>query len=312
MRMAFKLAPRAWLHNLLTYPRFLGTIKPELMKGAVDELPLRLGIYQRSWWPKQLVRPVAKKILAISPHPDDESIGCGGLLLSHAGYSEIRIVSVYNGDGGGALAEGQWRDDPIYKARLASVRSGELDKVAAMVEASEVIRFRISDCDGVPGGSEIVALRRILEDFAPEVVLLPWFLDNHPHHKVTNRIFAEAAKGLDLMVLAYEIWAMLSPNAIFDITDVLGRKREMIAMHASQIRTVDYVQYAEGLARTRAFHYPVRGNRSGAVEAYLALPCADYCDLARRASEGSPGPGSAVRQPALADIVAGRQHRLRA
>jgi N-acetylglucosamine malate deacetylase 1 len=284
VRTAFRLTPRAWLDALLTYPRFLGTIKPELMKSAARELAPRLAVFHRSWWPKQLVPPLAKKILAISPHPDDESIGCGGLLLSHVDQSEIRIVNVYNGDSGGALGEEAWRDDPDYRTRLANVRRRELDGVAAMLRA-EVIRFGISDSVGVPGASEIAALRRLLESFAPDIVVLPWFLDNHPHHRITNRIFVEAAKGLDLMVLAYEIWGLLSPNAFFDITDVLNRKREMIAIHASQLCTVDYVQYAEALARTRAFHYRVRDNRSGAVEAYLALPCADYCDLARLASE---------------------------
>jgi LmbE family N-acetylglucosaminyl deacetylase len=254
------------------------------MNGPARELAPRLAIYHGSWWPKQLVPPLAKKILAISPHPDDESIGCGGLLLSHVGYSEIRILNVYNGDGGGVLGEGPWRDDPGYRTRLAEVRRRELDGVAAMLRA-DVIRFGISDCIGVPGASEIAVLRRILKNFAPDIVVLPWFLDNHPHHRITNHIFIEAATGLNLMVLAYEIWGLLSPNAFFDVTDVLDRKRQMIAIHASQIRTVDYVQYAEALARMRAFHHPVRDNRSGAVEAYLALPCADYCDLARLASE---------------------------
>jgi N-acetylglucosamine malate deacetylase 1 len=282
VQTAFKFTPRAWLDALLTYPRFLGMIKPELMKSAARELAPRLAVHHGSWWPKQLVPPLAKKILTISPHPDDESIGCGGLLLSHVDHSEIRIVSVYNGDGGGALVEEAWRDDPHYRTRLANVRHKELDEVAAMLRA-EVIRFGVSDCTGAPGANEIAALRRMLENFAPNIVVLPWFLDNHSHHRVTNRIFVEAAKGLDLMVLAYEIWGLLSPNAFFDITDVLDRKCEMIAMHASQNRTVDYVRYAEALARTRAFHYPVRDNRSGAVEAYIALPCADYCDLARLA-----------------------------
>lgn len=34
--------------------------------------------------------------------------------------------------------------------------------------------------------------------------------------------------------------------------------------YASQLRTVDYVGYAVGLARTRAFHHPVRELRDAA------------------------------------------------
>jgi N-acetylglucosamine malate deacetylase 1 len=289
VKKRFGTHPKAWLHALLTYPRFLGTIKPTLMGEAACELAPRLAIHHGSWWSKQLFPPVAKKILAISPHPDDESIGCGGLLLSHVGYSEIRIVNVYNGDGGGSLAEEPWRNEPEYRARLAEVRRNELNDVATVLQASEVVGFGVSDCMGIPGDKESAALKRIIEDFAPEIVLLPWFLDNHPHHKLTNQIFAAAADGLDLMVLAYEIWGLLGlVNAFIDISDVIDRKRAMIALHASQMRTIDYGQYAESLARMRAFHYPVRDNRSGAVEAYLALPCADYCDLVRMMMVSEP------------------------
>jgi hypothetical protein len=86
------------IDSFLTYPRFLGTIKPELMRSAASELAPRLASWQASVWPKRLEPPLAKRILAISPHPDDEAIGCGGLLLAHANKSEIRIVNVYNGD----------------------------------------------------------------------------------------------------------------------------------------------------------------------------------------------------------------------
>jgi len=278
-----KFHPRSWLDSLLTYPRFIGTIKPELLGHCASELAPRLEMHQAAWWPKRLEFPVARRLLAISPHPDDEAIGCGGILLAHAGKAEICIVNVYNGDGGGALEDGVWHNDPDYKARLVAMRQRELDRVAETLQATQVTRFGISDCNGVPGKTEVVALRRVLREFAPEVVLLPWLLDTHPHHKATNQIFSEAVQDLDVLVLAYEIWGLLSPNAFFDITDLLDRKLQLIALYTSQVRTVDYIGYAEGLARVRAFHHPVRDRRVGAVEAYFALPSRDYCQLTRHA-----------------------------
>jgi N-acetylglucosamine malate deacetylase 1 len=278
-----KFHPRAWVDSLLTYPRFLGTIKPGLVGNSAGELVPRLELHRASWWPKRLESPIAKRILALSPHPDDESIGCGGLLLAHAGKAQIHIVNVYNGDGGGALEEGPWRNDPAYRSRLVDVRARELDQVATMVQASPVTRFGVSDCDGAPGAPEVAALRQILQTFTPEVLLLPWMLDNHPHHRNTNRLLADAAQGLDFLVLGYEIWSLLSPNAFFDISDVQDRKRDMIALHVSQLRTVNYIAYSEALASVRAFHNPVRENRAGAVEAFVALPSCDYCDLVRHA-----------------------------
>ncbi len=275
----FGLHPRAWLDRLLTYPRFLGTIKPQLIGANDDEFAARLAVYQAGWWPKQLKPPFAKRILAISPHPDDEAIGCGGLLLAHAGRAQIRIVTVYNGDGGGTLEEGPWRDDQAYKSRLVDLRSQELDAVAAALGVTSVTRFDVSDCNGQPGQAELAKLRDILLDFKPDLVVLPWMLDRHPHHRRVNEIFAAAATDLDAMVIGYEIWALLVPNAFLDITDHLQRKIEIVALYESQLRTIDYRTYVRGLAQTRAFHYRVRERRLGAVEAYVALPARDYCDL---------------------------------
>ena len=47
----------------------------------------------------------------------------------------------------------------------------------------------------------------------------------------------------------------------------------------SQLRTVDYVSYAEGLARVRAYHAALSPRRAGAAEAFLALPNREYCEL---------------------------------
>jgi N-acetylglucosamine malate deacetylase 1 len=279
--------PRAWIDTLLTYPRFLGTIKPELMASASSQLSPRLDLYSESWWPKRLGLPVGKRILAISPHPDDEAIGCGGLLIAHSTKAEIRIVNVYNGDGGGALEEGPWRDEPSYRERLVRTRARELQAAAKVLGACQVDQLGVSDCDGEPGDAEVEALRTTIDAYMPDVVTLPWYLDNHPHHRKTNEIFAQAARKLDCMILGYEIWSLLRPNAYLDITSSLDRKLEAIALYETQLRTVDYVGFATSLARVRAFHLPVNSRRSGAVEAYIALPCRDYCDLVTRVAKYS-------------------------
>ena len=102
---------------------------------------------------------------------------------------------------------------------------------------------------------------------------------------MTNRLFAEAAKGRSMMVLGYEIWSLLSPNAYLDITPVMPMKQRLVAQYVSQLRTVDYAGYADGLAKVRAFHLPVAQNRTGAVEAFIAMPCPDYCDIVQRLKE---------------------------
>ena len=72
---------------------------------------------------------------------------------------------------------------------------------------------------------------------------------------------------------------MLEPNAVFDVTNVMEEKLALIRNYSSQLRTVDYLQYASGLAQVRGFHAAIRDRRSGSAEAFVALPNKDYCEL---------------------------------
>jgi LmbE family N-acetylglucosaminyl deacetylase len=285
MQTRFPIHPRAWLNSILTYPRFLGTIKPELLRCAASEIEPRLNAYFRTVSPKRLQPPVGQRLLVLSPHPDDESIGCGGLLLLHKGKADIHLVNVFNGDGGGALQEGEWRDEPGYKNSLVETRKQELDRVAAKLGAASVTRFELSDCSGVAGAKEKEALRALIYKVRPDVVLLPWFLDSQPQHQATNLLFAKASAGYDCCVLAFDVWSILPPNSVIDITPVLDEKLDLIREYSSQLRRFDYVSYALGVSRVRAFHHPVNSRRNGAVEGYLALPSGDYCELSSRALE---------------------------
>jgi LmbE family N-acetylglucosaminyl deacetylase len=110
-------------------------------------------------------------------------------------------------------------------------------------------------------------------------VVLPWFLDNHPDHRRANILYAWGCADVEAIVLGYEIWTMLEPNALFDIAPYLPEKLALIQNYRSQLRTVDYIGYAEGLARIRAYHAGFFPRRSGAAEAFLALPNYEYCEM---------------------------------
>src|SRR5882724_75495 len=114
--------PRAFLHGLLTYPRFLGRIKPDLMHGREEEILARLFALNRRWEPARLKVPLGKRLLVLAPHADDETIGPGGLLLAHRGKCEIHIVNLFNGEGGGRLPAPSAGTAADEKAQLIAAR----------------------------------------------------------------------------------------------------------------------------------------------------------------------------------------------
>jgi LmbE family N-acetylglucosaminyl deacetylase len=275
VRRRFGIHPRRWITGQLAYSRYIGYIKPELLRGGEKEYAVRRQLLANAWAPRQLVAPVGRRILALSPHPDDESIGAGGLLFAHRNLAEIHLVSICDGAKGGRL------DYPFQAADMAAARRLELQKTAAVLNATSVHHLDYPD-GKIPIDSEAVTnLRRLVESIAPDTILLPWFLDNHIDHRRTNLLYCRSCAHLEATVLAYEIWSMLEPNGIFDISDNLQDKLDLIGNYRSQIQTVDYQGYAQGLAKVRAYHAAIRAHRDGAAEAFIVLPNREYCELAR-------------------------------
>ena len=190
------------------------------------------------------------RTLVVAPHPDDESLGCGGLLaLLAASEQGARVVFVTDGTR-------SHPNSPSYPPEwLRALREAEAEAaLAALGLAPEAALFlRYPDC-GLPQrgtGSFETALDRVTEivrDWAPETVLLPWRRDPHCDHVDAWALFRAALHRFDtpLRVLEYPVWAWPhadgpeAPRADeanawrVDIRSVLDRKRAAIAAHRSQ------------------------------------------------------------------------------
>src|SRR6185369_17120293 len=68
--------------------------------------PPRLADIPLCALPRPLALEDAKRVLVFAPHPDDESLGCGGTLARLAGHCAIKVVLVTDGSGAGGLPEG--------------------------------------------------------------------------------------------------------------------------------------------------------------------------------------------------------------
>ena len=280
--------PRALFHSLLTYPRFLGRIKPEFLRMREEEVQARLSSLHFCWEPKCLEAPLGRRLLVLAPHPDDETIGVGGTLLAHRGKSEVHIINLFDGSGGGQLAGLAWQDQAEYRAALVRERRRELAEAGKRLGVSSIQHLDLQDGLSQPSRENAEKLRSAIASVDPDVVLLPWFLVRQRDHRVTNILFGWACADLKCMVLGFEGWLLCQPNGIFDITHYLEEKLEIVKLYETQLATVDYLAYTRGLAATRAFLHPIKSRRVGAVEGFFSLPCRDYCDIVM-SFYGAPG-----------------------
>jgi LmbE family N-acetylglucosaminyl deacetylase len=119
---------------------------------------------------------------------------------------------------------------------LVEARRAEFRKTAAALRAASVQLLDYPDGDILCSSKEVE--RSIVRNIHPDVVLLPWFLDEHVDHRRANLLYALACGDIEATVLGYEIWSMLEPNAVFDITKHMNGKLSLIRNYPSQLRTV--------------------------------------------------------------------------
>jgi LmbE family N-acetylglucosaminyl deacetylase/glycosyltransferase involved in cell wall biosynthesis len=217
--------------------------------------------------PYEPARLRGERLLVLAPHPDDEVIGCGGVVAQHLREQRaVRIVIATDGAEGGD----------------AAAREDESRRGIAALGSAEVVFLGLRDRSLASNAEEASALlRQQLADFRPDLVLVPTPVEIHPDHVALSRLFCETIQRDETLfadlavtrVAFYEVSAPLPrPNALVDITDVAEAKYAAIAEHASQLVTHDYIDYARGLNTYRAMTLPGRGtDKAKFAEAYFVI-----------------------------------------
>ena len=142
-------------------------------------------------------------MVLVSPHPDDEVLGCGGLLFRARQLGlEVLLIAVTDG-------EACYPGDPLWTPEhLRATRPSEL--AAAMRElgvAEQCIqRLRIPDGKVAAHESELCA-RLVQLMRAGDRVLVTWRADGHPDHEATARATLAAAERSAASVGEFPVWA---------------------------------------------------------------------------------------------------------
>jgi LmbE family N-acetylglucosaminyl deacetylase len=182
--------------------------------------------------------------LVIAPHPDDEVLGCGGLiaLLRRVG-TPVRVIVV--SDGAASHPGSKAYPPPVLgrlrraesEAGLRWLRVATGDVTFLGLPDGAIPRPDGPDRDGpdaysgdrpaASGGNRAVDLARsaILASSGFETVLLPWRRDPHDDHRATWALFSHALDELRSPArrLEYPIWSRVHPG-----TDDLPRDDEAV------------------------------------------------------------------------------------
>jgi len=193
-------------------------------------------------------------VMAVAPHADDETLGCGGTLLYHRHRGdEIHWVIATT-----ISKEIGYRSDFIKK------RNEEILDVAAKYGFSSVYQSKnlATTLDQVPKKEIVAEFKEIVDRVKPDTIYLPFRYDAHDDHKITYDAFIATVKPFRAPYVknlrVYETrseteignltgFNSFTPNLWIDITKFLDKKIEIMKMYESEIQKNPYPRSEESL-----------------------------------------------------------------
>jgi LmbE family N-acetylglucosaminyl deacetylase len=135
--------------------------------------------------------------LVVSPHPDDETLGAGGLIGTwHRRGHRVTILSLTDGE----AAHVDWPG-------LRRVRRSELDAALACLCGTPVTVIRLQIPDGRVGsyrGRVTAAIRALSTRHT--TLIGPYEADGHPDHDASGAICLATAREVGIALARYPIW----------------------------------------------------------------------------------------------------------
>lgn len=194
-----------------------------------------------------------KNILVISPHPDDEAIGCGGTLRKHIlGGDTVEVIFLTSGEQGG---HGRSLEETV------SVREQEAKAAALIIGINKIEFWR--EQDGLLRSTQdlIAKLQKRISTWRPDLIYVTHAREDHSDHRSAFRMVRRAIKSLSSSVmkpavLMYEVWTPIHQmDHIVDISPYIDVKQMAIQAYESQCAVMKFDDAILGLNRYRGEIY---------------------------------------------------------
>jgi len=200
-----------------------------------------------------------ERVLVLSPHADDEAMGCAGL-LAKLSERDCQIHVLY-------LAVDGFHHYGLDRLTSYEERVREIEAVTDLLGCSYEIAYGdrdlIEKLDTLPKRELVDLFEAAINEHRPDLLLLPYGVDyDQDHVAVFQTGFAAArpiaqafGKHLVPHVLTYEMtkinWAaepLPRPVAYCDISEQLGVKLEAVKRYVTQLRPSPHIRSLESVS----------------------------------------------------------------
>lgn len=183
-----------------------------------------------------------KKILIVSPHPDDETLGCGGTILKYKSQKlKIDWLIITSMDGNNNFTE----KDKI-------IRKKQIQRVKNMYGFNKTYELNLptTKLEQISKSLIIESVSNILKKSRPEIILSNFYGDVHTDHKITFDVISSSTKNFRVpfikKIMLYETLSetgyslntskdQFCPNMYVDISKFMNKKIKIMKVYKSEI-----------------------------------------------------------------------------
>ena len=215
------------------------------------------------------------KILVIAPHPDDEVLGCGGIILKHvSGGDEVYLCVVTK------AYPPEWSEDEVKE------RKEEVLRVNAIlgIKRTHFLDFPTVKLDAISQKDLIQGINQVIDKVQPAVVYIPHRGDVNADHRIVFNATMVAIRprpgSVIKKVLSYETlseteWAApfaentFIPNYYVDISRTLKNKLKAMSAYKTELKQYPHPRSLEAITSLAK----MRGASVGveAAEAFMLI-----------------------------------------
>jgi N-acetylglucosamine malate deacetylase 1 len=211
-----------------------------------------------------------KKIMVLIPHPDDEALGCSGLIhmLPPSAVTLVFITS------GGKLSNKDSERD-------IQIRTQEAEQSAQILRSIPLF-LNFPDGEIRNYKNQILnELTLLVDSIQPNIILSPSPIDFHSDHLNTSYLALKLLHNLrTFSLIYYEIYSALRFNILVDITNYWKLKQKSILnyRHSLYNKPEMYVEAMLGLNAHRSLLCSKKGLYEAYYEVNPALTIQNICD----------------------------------
>jgi N-acetylglucosamine malate deacetylase 1 len=181
-----------------------------------------------------------KKIVVVAPHPDDETLGCGGVIKKFLNEkNEVYWIIVTK---------------PNKSIKKFNLYINEIKKIQNYFKFTKVFKFNFpsTKLDSIPKAKIIKLFKKTFDKISPNYVFLPYKHDAHSDHQIVNEASTSALKWFRTKsiekVMIYETLSetnfnfrykegnFFKPNLYIDISKTIKNKIDASKLYKSEFK----------------------------------------------------------------------------